>query len=155
MKTSTHTRKSKRHIIHLVSLLGFCGSPQAGDLHLEINNIRNTSGRILISVFDNAQDYADTSENEQKYHTFVAVGPHDASVKVIFPDFPPGTYAVFAIHDENGNNDLDSDLFGTPTEGIGFSNYEVELREPDFKEAAFLHRKEKDSRQSLPLTYFN
>lgn len=40
----------------------------------------------------------------------------------VWPDLPPGDYAVAAIHDENGNAKLDRNLFGIPKEGFGFAN---------------------------------
>ena len=37
-------------------------------------------------------------------------------------DLAPGRYALFAMHDANGNGDLDRNLLGIPTESYGFSN---------------------------------
>jgi uncharacterized protein (DUF2141 family) len=40
----------------------------------------------------------------------------------LFEDVPPGEYAVAVFHDENGNNDLDRNFLGIPSEGTGASN---------------------------------
>jgi uncharacterized protein (DUF2141 family) len=39
-----------------------------------------------------------------------------------FEDIPPGRYALAVVHDENMNGKLDTNAFGIPTEGYGFSN---------------------------------
>ena len=52
-------------------------------------------------------------------------------------DLPPGQYAVNAFHDENGNGELDTNLFGIPTEGYGFANDpRTTFGPPDFEDAA-------------------
>jgi len=44
--------------------------------------------------------------------------------KAVFaiPDLKYGTYAVTVFHDENGNGDLDHNMFHMPAEPLGFSN---------------------------------
>lgn len=37
-------------------------------------------------------------------------------------DLPAGEYAVKVFHDENGNGELDTRMFGIPKEAYGFSN---------------------------------
>jgi uncharacterized protein (DUF2141 family) len=39
-----------------------------------------------------------------------------------FQPVPAGRYAVAVVHDENGNQKLDNNLLGVPTEGYGVSN---------------------------------
>jgi uncharacterized protein (DUF2141 family) len=42
------------------------------------------------------------------------------------------------MHDENGNGEFDTNLFGIPKEGWGFLNdAEAGMSIPDFKEASF------------------
>jgi uncharacterized protein (DUF2141 family) len=43
-------------------------------------------------------------------------------VELLFGDLAAGEYAVMLFHDENGNQKMDSNLLGIPTEGYGFSN---------------------------------
>ena len=42
-----------------------------------------------------------------------------------------------AMHDENGNDKLDSNFMGMPTEGYGFSNNPRVMRAATFDEARF------------------
>jgi uncharacterized protein (DUF2141 family) len=56
-----------------------------------------------------------------KFASNYATNPNwckDASFE--FSDIKPGKYAIAVIHDENCNGELDSNLFGIPTEGYGF-----------------------------------
>jgi uncharacterized protein (DUF2141 family) len=39
-----------------------------------------------------------------------------------FDNLAPGDYAVQLFHDENNNGKMDTNLFGIPSEGFGFSN---------------------------------
>lgn len=60
----------------------------------------------------------------------------DASFE--FSDIKPGKYAIVVIHDENRNGELDTNLFGIPTEGHGFSSgAEVTMSAPSFSDAVF------------------
>ncbi len=154
MKKHPQRQLLAQSALSLLFALTMACSSNAADLQLEMTNIHNASGHLLISIFDNERDHADTSGKTVQYHTFVALKPHDISINVVFPDFPPGTSAVVVIHDENNNNDLDSNLLGTPTEGISFSNYDGTLSEPTFNDTAFRHLRDKDSIQRLPLIYF-
>jgi uncharacterized protein (DUF2141 family) len=52
-----------------------------------------------------------------------------------FQNAAPGTYAVGVIHDENDNGKRDSNFFGIPIEGFGFSNNSATMRKPLFDEA--------------------
>ncbi len=53
-----------------------------------------------------------------------------------FKDLPPGSYAVTASHDTNGNRIVDTNLFGMPKEAWGVSGgVRPRLRAPRFDEA--------------------
>jgi uncharacterized protein (DUF2141 family) len=58
-------------------------------------------------------------------------------VTVRVTGIPPGRYAVQAYHDEDGNGRLRHNLFGIPTEAIGFSrDAPLRLGPPRFEDAA-------------------
>jgi uncharacterized protein (DUF2141 family) len=51
----------------------------------------------------------------------------------------PGTYAVAVMHDENGNDTLDRNFVGIPTEGWATSrNVLPRMRAPRFVESSFV-----------------
>jgi len=54
-----------------------------------------------------------------------------------FDGLPSGSYAIAVVHDENGNNRLDTS-FGMPREGFGFSrNPVIRFGPPKFADAQF------------------
>ena len=53
-------------------------------------------------------------------------------------DVVPGTYALGAYHDENGNGRLDTNFIGYPVEGYALSNgIRAVVSRPRFTDAAF------------------
>lgn len=58
---------------------------------------------------------------------------------VTFDNLEPGTYAISAYQDANGNNRLDTNFLGIPTERTGASNNpRPAMRAPRFSEAKFV-----------------
>jgi uncharacterized protein (DUF2141 family) len=54
-------------------------------------------------------------------------------------NLPRGEYAVKVFHDENGNDQLDTRMFGIPAERYGFSNnVRGTLGPPDYSDARFV-----------------
>ena len=85
-------------------------------LTVKIKNLKNTEGRLEVSLFSTEADWLNTGT--QKIVEF----KHTDEVVVTFENVTPGIYAVSVIHDENSNGDLDTGVFGIPTEDYGFSN---------------------------------
>ncbi|WP_348645255.1 DUF2141 domain-containing protein [Methylobacterium sp. BTF04] len=63
-----------------------------------------------------------------------------ASQRFVFDDVAPGTYAVAAYQDVNGNGRLDRTGLGLPLEPYGFSGEAVRGVRPDFARAHFALR---------------
>ncbi len=81
-------------------------------LQVAINDLRNSTGEILIRVADKNNKTID----EQK------ITIKDGKSIAIFNGLPSGIYVVSYIHDENSNSALDTGSMGIPSEGHGFSN---------------------------------
>ncbi|WKK85026.1 DUF2141 domain-containing protein [Marivirga arenosa] len=104
-------------------------------LEIEIGEFRNEKGHILLSVFDNAEDFPRNAENavvnkkvkvNQKIHT------------ISIDNLPEGDYAIVFLHDENGNEEMDTNFVGAPEEGYGASNDAVNMfSAPKYEEAKF------------------
>ena len=155
MNRHSHHLKRINCLVLLLISFSMTGITIAGDLTLEIGNLRGNSGNLLISVFNNSADYSAALEDSGQFHTFVALRPYSQSIKLTFSNFPAGTYAVIAVHDENSNNHFDSSVLGIPMEGLAISNTDGASSTPIFEEAAFVHPERKDSVQQLALHYFN
>jgi uncharacterized protein (DUF2141 family) len=101
----------------------------AADLRIEVGGLRNPNGTVYAAVCTEA-------EFLQPACTWFGNAPASAPV-VTVTGVPPGTYAVQAIHDENGNQALDRPGL-LPTEGIGFSrDAPMRLGPPRWDDARF------------------
>lgn len=93
-------------------------------LDVWVRGLRNAEGRVLVLLFDGAEGFPGQPERAVAEAT---VGLDTArwagdSVRVRFAGRAPGTYALSAVHDENGNGVLDTGPLGIPREGYGASN---------------------------------
>ncbi len=75
------------------------------------------------------------------------------TVTVRFDSLAPGPKAVRLFHDENSNGKLDTNFFGIPSEGYGFSNNpRSRFGEPSFKDRLF--ELKADTTIHITLTYW-
>ena len=82
------------------------------NLEIEISEIKNNEGNILLQLFD---------EN-QKVLTREMSAIKDKKCAFSVKNLIPGKYAVRYFHDENLNGLMETNMFEKPTEGYGFSN---------------------------------
>ena len=60
----------------------------------------------------------------------------EGETEVRIEGIAPGSYALQAFHDANGNTDLDTNLLGLPEEGVGFSrDAPMRFGPPEFTDA--------------------
>lgn len=111
-------------------------TPQASsELTVKVTGLRNSKGVVGIALFSNPAGFPEASDQ-----AFRAKNAEikDGAVEVVFPDLPPGTYAVSVRHDENRNGKLDKNFLGIPKEGYGASNNpRLKRRAPNFEESKF------------------
>jgi len=106
---------------------------QAADLTVDVDNLRNSLGRVFITVFNDRAAWLDATR------TFAdtSVASVRGRVTVTFKELPPGRYAVVTFHDENNNGRFDQNFLGLPLEGYAFSqNVRPFLSAPRFDAAA-------------------
>ena len=120
----------------------------AADLKVEIEGPRDDSGTVMVALFKDAAAFkADT----RFAGAFIAAKP--GRVVVAFPELEPGTYALSAFHDQDGNGKLDTNLLGVPTEGYGFSNNAKGLLGPPSFESSSFTVGEEDLTITFQLNY--
>ena len=106
----------------------------AAELAVEVRGLRADAGEVRVGLFDNPKTFA---SDEGKIAEIVLV-PAGGGARGAFADLAPGTYAIAAYHDENGNRSFDKGLIGWPLEGYAFSNdAPAFLGAPSFAKAAF------------------
>jgi len=117
-----------------VAILSAPATALATELHVTVTNVRSGDGNVHVSVYDRPETFAKSSGMLREQ----VVKARPTSLEVTFAGLAPGTYAVAAFHDENGNRAFDQGFLGLPQEDYGFSNDPaVFLSAPDFRDSAF------------------
>jgi uncharacterized protein (DUF2141 family) len=94
----------------------FASNNDGNKVTVVVKNVESTNGIVSVTLFNSSANWLE--EGIEQSATIENTG----SVIITFENVADGTYAVSVIHDENENGDLDSGVFGIPTEPYGFSN---------------------------------
>ena len=81
-------------------------------LKIEITDLRNDTGKVMLQVFDEKEKVLIQEMSDIK----------EKGCRFTFKDLTVGKHAVRFYHDENQNQVMETNNFGKPTEGYGFSN---------------------------------
>ncbi|UJF23387.1 DUF2141 domain-containing protein [Shewanella sp. OMA3-2] len=105
----------------------------AADIKLEIAGVNSQPSKIYVQLFSGEANYLSGNALSATY-----IQAKAGNNIVAFSNVAAGEYAVRFFQDENNNGTLDTNLFGMPSEGYGFSNN----AKPDYglvayQEAAF------------------
>lgn len=110
-------------------------------LTVVINGLRNLNGQVCMRIYSSQEGFPFGDKSQvQAACTKIT----KSSVTKEFYGLKPGTYAVAALDDENGDHKLHTDLLGIPQEGFGVSNnptVSVQTGAPSFKQASFSLKK--------------
>lgn len=105
-----------------------------GSVDVDVTALRSLKGQVLLCMTANPAMLAKCDKDPAARRMAV---PAVQARAVRFDGLPSGSYAIALIHDENGNNKLDTS-FGMPREGFGFSrNPVIRFGPPKFAEAKF------------------
>ena len=100
-------------------------------LEIEIENLKNNIGNVLLALLD--------SEGNQISGKMGQIQNKKSIIR--FEDLESGAYAIKYIHDENANGKLDKNFMGIPKEGYGISNNAYGFFGPEeFKKQLFVLR---------------
>ncbi len=125
-------------------LLG--NAPDPARLEVSLSGLRSDHGLIRLCVWHGPSRFLDSKCAGDS----IVVPATEAEVRV---PLMPGDYAVSLIHDENGNGKLDKNLFGIPTEGVGFSqNPKLSFGPPTYAASRF--DVAGDTNETIKLKYF-
>jgi uncharacterized protein (DUF2141 family) len=116
----------------IVALAALPLPARAADLTLAVSGATG-SGTVRAMVFTDAEGFA----TQTRPLAALAVVPQGGRVRVTLAELPPGAYAVAVYQDVNGNQVLDRNWLGVPTEPYGFSrDAKPGLSAVEFGEAA-------------------
>ena len=120
-------------LIVVAMLSGAAPAPDAGPLTIEIDNLRSGKGMIRLCLTEDEAHFPGCQGDPNAITRSVPASQH----LIRFSALPPGAYALSVIHDENGNNRLDT-FAGIPREGFGFSrNPAIGFGPPRFSAVRF------------------
>jgi uncharacterized protein (DUF2141 family) len=108
--------------------------PARSTVTVRIEGLRDDRGTLFVAFYDNQRAFAD----KQGHRIGGTVRPRNRGAVLVFDDVPPGKYVVAFFQDLNGNHKLDTNLFGVPKEGFGFSRDAMGKLGPPTFEAAVL-----------------
>jgi uncharacterized protein (DUF2141 family) len=104
----------------------------AQDMTVVVKNVQGDRGMVRLSLYNSNDQFMKTEIKA------VEVKSVNGEAIAVLKDVKPGTYAISVMHDANDNKELDSNMFGIPKEGFGFSNDAMGMfGPPDFKKASF------------------
>ena len=108
---------------------------QRACLTVELMGLRNNLGVINIGIFSSPGGFPNDAKRAVRSGCFpIPTLP----LLLTFDDLPFGQYAATVHHDENMDGELNTNLLGIPTEGIGFSgNPKIWLGVPAFDRTCF------------------
>jgi uncharacterized protein (DUF2141 family) len=86
-------------------------------LTVTVNNVRSAGGTIRAQLMK-----ADPASGTAKGISGTFVPASQGTVTLTFNNLADGDYAVQMFHDEDGNGEMKTNLFGIPSEGFAFSN---------------------------------
>jgi uncharacterized protein (DUF2141 family) len=126
-------------ILVLAALGNIVLLPQAnanfdGNVSIRVDGLKNQKGQICFSIFSSSQGFPSDSKRALKAQ---CVKVTEIPQIVTFPKLKAGNYAVAIFHDANGDNKLNTNALGIPTEGFGFSqNPKVLTGAPKFGDSS-------------------
>jgi len=126
----------KTILFALFFLLGNNTFSQNIPIKFEINNLKNSDGSILVSVYNDLKSFDDGIPSMRK-----AIPKKENMKSGTFKaqfSLPAGVYGLVFMDDENNDGKMNNKLIGIPKEGYGFSNfYHSGFRKPKFSDFSF------------------
>ncbi len=115
-----------------VSIIGFSNAQH--NLSLTIDGVSSADGNINVALYTSQETFLKFDKVFDKGSAKAVKGKTVLKINGV----PPGTYAIAVFHDENGNNELDTNMFGVPKEPVAFSKAKMKLfGPPKFDECQF------------------
>ncbi len=85
-------------------------SSEVGDVTIELTKLESDEGQLMVALYSSKDTWLD------KLFLGELVQIENNKATVVFRDVPYGIYAASAVHDKDKNNELNTGLFGIPTE---------------------------------------
>ena len=133
----------------LASLL--CMSALASSLTVKVVGFKNYNGSAQVALWDTPSGFPDDYNTAYLTKTTKAT----KNYSVTFENLKPGSYAVAMYHDKNNNLQMDTNFFGIPKEGFGFSNNPtIFTGPPSFTKVKFIVKENQNKSITIKLKHF-
>jgi uncharacterized protein (DUF2141 family) len=121
--------------VALAAALVFAVDPaSAARIIVTIDGLHSAQGNVFVGLYASPAKFLQGNQSDATKKVKATTGP----ITVAFDNLKPGTYAVGAFHDENGNDHMDTNFLGLPIEGYALSNgVRAMLSKPTFQQASF------------------
>lgn len=120
--------------IGFMALATLPGAAPLSTVEITVDQLRSAKGLLQLCLTANEQSFPDCDKDKSAYR--LTARARDGVAR--FENLPAGQYALAIVHDENGNNKLDT-FAGIPKEGIGFSrNPSFSFGPPRFSQVVFV-----------------
>lgn len=129
-----------RRTLFTVSILTLMASPSLAEapgatIEATVGPLESAKGKVGCTLFASEAGFPSEASKALQRTTVAAAGKN---VVCRFVGVPAGTYAISVMHDEDGDGELDSNLFGIPSEGYGASNNKLpSMSPPSFGDSSF------------------
>jgi len=111
----------------------FAIKANSAKLVIHIKGFENSEGVAKVAVC-NSQENFNNSTPFKGFNFKIINNQAEQTITL-----PYGEYAIKVYHDENSNSELDTMMFGIPSEDYGFSNDATgSFGPPEYKDAAFI-----------------
>lgn len=100
------------------AFLALVPTASAEDVRITLTGVQARGGNILASL----QTEADFMQPRGSYNARIPAPSANGDVVVVFEDVAPGTYAFSAMHDVNGDFQMQREENGRPLEGWAMHN---------------------------------
>lgn len=118
------------------------------DLRITISGFENTNGQLVFALFDKQSDFNNENPLVGRFETL-----DSSSFELLINDLRAGYYGISCYHDENEDEELNTNFFGIPQEGFGFStNPSIGFSAPAWNDIRFL-LSAGDTTQTITLQY--
>ena len=100
-----------------LALTAFTSAASAGEVRVTLTGVKAKPGTILATL----QTEGQFMKGQGAYSTLAPAPAADGSITLVFADVAPGAYAFSAMHDENGDYQMQRETDGAPKEGWAMS----------------------------------
>ena len=123
-----------------------------GTLEINMVGFRNAEGQALVAVFRSDEGFPNHIEHAAFHKAFKL---HKRTLRIVLEHLPAGPLAVAVQHDEDGDFEMDTGVFGIPREGFGTSrDAKARFGPPDYEDARIVLRQGQTQKLLIHLRYF-